>query len=143
MYKGTGYSFEVDLFAFGVLLFRLFSDERPFPIGNEEILKRRTIELRYQVNGEDWDLVSSLGKDMVRKLLINREQRLTAAQALRHPWMNDYSRSRLRMQGTMTRALGSRRSKSRNEVREQKINAGILYNTCLVNCSRHPSNAIP
>lgn len=108
------------MFAFGVLLFRLLSDERPFPVGNEEILKRKTIELRYQVNGEDWEMVSPLGKDMVRKLLIDREQRLTAAQALRHPWMNDNSRSRLRVQGTLSRAYheGARRSRSRNAILE-------------------------
>jgi Protein kinase domain len=121
IYNGRGYQFEVDLFAFGVVLFRLLSDERPFPIENSAQLKRRTIELRYQVVGEDWDMVSQNGKDMVRKLLINPRERLTAEQALRHPWMYDATQSRLRVQGTLSREYhqaGARRNRSRNAILE-------------------------
>lgn len=118
IYKGSGYRFEVDLFAFGVLLFRLLSDERPFAVGDSALLRRRTIELRYHVVGEAWDLVSANGRDMVRKLLINRDQRLTAEQALRHAWMHDATQSRLRVQGTLSRAPGVRRDRSRNAILE-------------------------
>jgi serine/threonine protein kinase len=120
IYKGTGYGYKVDLFAFGVVLFRLFSDDRPFPIDNSAQLKRHTIELRYKVVGEDWDLVSQNGKDMVRKLLINSRERLTAEEALRHPWMHDSTQSRLRVQGTFYREYqaGARRSRSRNAILE-------------------------
>jgi serine/threonine protein kinase len=96
IYARKSYRFEVDMFAFGVLLFRLLSGERPFPSNDEEILKRDTLELRYSVQGSDWEGVSSAAKDLVNKLLINRQERLTAEQALEHPWFSEVGASVLR-----------------------------------------------
>jgi serine/threonine protein kinase len=92
------------MFAFGVLLFRLLSGERPFPSNNSQILKRHTIELRYNVQGEDWESVSSSAKDLVRKLLINRQERLTAERALRHKWFSEIGESVLRPDRSTTRS---------------------------------------
>jgi serine/threonine protein kinase len=84
------------MFAFGVLLFRLLSGERPFPSNNSQVLKRHTIELRYNVQGSDWEGVSTAAKDMVRKLLINDQERLTAEEALQHHWFKETGHSVLR-----------------------------------------------
>jgi serine/threonine protein kinase len=84
------------MFAFGVLLFRLLSGERPFPNADEEMLKRDTLELRYSVQGSDWKGVSSAAKDLVNRLLIHRQERLTAEQALEHPWFSEVGASVLR-----------------------------------------------
>jgi serine/threonine protein kinase len=96
IYSGKSYRFEVDMFAFGVLLFRLLSAERPFPNANSQILRRHTLEYRYNVIGTAWDNVSDMAKDLVRKLLINRVERLTAEQALAHPWFSTPGDSILR-----------------------------------------------
>ena len=96
IYAGKGYRFEVDMFAFGVLLFRLLSAERPFPNANSQILRRHTLELRYNVIGTAWENVSDLAKDLVRKLLINKFERWTATQALAHPWFSTSGESVLR-----------------------------------------------
>jgi len=77
------------MFAFGVTLFRLLSGERPFPSNNTQILKRHTVELRYNVSSGDWENISAAAKDMIRKLLINSEQRLTAEEALSHRWFKE------------------------------------------------------
>lgn len=96
IYTGKSYQYEVDMFAFGVLLFRLLSGERPFPSNNSQILKRHTVELRYNVQGQDWENVSAAAKDLVRKLLINREERLSAERALNHRWFSEIGQSVLR-----------------------------------------------
>jgi serine/threonine protein kinase len=96
IYNGQNYRYEVDMFAFGVLLFRLLSGERPFPPANSQILRRHTIEYRYTVIGNAWSNVSDTAKDLVRKLLINRQERLTAEQALSHPWFSTPGLSVLR-----------------------------------------------
>jgi serine/threonine protein kinase len=64
----------------------LLSGERPFPIANTQMLRRHTLEHRYSVDGSAWENVSDSAKDLVKKLLINRDQRLTATEALAHPW---------------------------------------------------------
>jgi serine/threonine protein kinase len=96
IYSGKNYRFEVDMFAFGVLLFRLLSAERPFANNNSQILRRHTLEFRYDVKGTAWENVSATAKDLVRKLLINRQERLTAEQALIHPWFSTPGLSVLR-----------------------------------------------
>jgi serine/threonine protein kinase len=88
VYGNQRYRYEVDMFAFGVLLFRLLSGERPFPNANSQILRRHTMEYRYTVIGNAWVNVSETAKELVRKLLINRQERLTAEQALEHPWFS-------------------------------------------------------
>ena len=40
------------------------------------------------MNGVDWENVSEIAKDLVRKLLMNKEKRLTAKQALTYPWFD-------------------------------------------------------
>jgi serine/threonine protein kinase len=89
IYLRQSYRYEVDLFAFGVLLFKLLSCERPFPSNNDRMLQRHTIALRYNMKGKDWEDVSASAKDMVRRLLINRQERLTAEQALEHQWFSE------------------------------------------------------
>lgn len=96
IYMNQSYRYEVDMFAFGVLLFRLLSGERPFPTSNSQILRRHTVEYRYTVIGNAWATVSDTAKDLVRKLLINRQERLTAVQALAHPWFSTPGLSVLR-----------------------------------------------
>jgi serine/threonine protein kinase len=96
IYQGERYRFEVDMFSFGVLLFRLLSGERPFPSNEPHILKRDTVMLQYNVQGNDWEIVSAAAKDLVRKLLINRQERLTAEQALKHSWFSEVGASVLR-----------------------------------------------
>jgi serine/threonine protein kinase len=88
IYSEKGYRFEVDMFSFGVLLFRLLSGERPFPNANSQILRRHTLEYRYKIAGTAWENVSVQAKDLIRKLLIDKEERLTAEQALAHPWFS-------------------------------------------------------
>lgn len=86
---GEAYRFEVDMFAFGVTLFRLLSRERPFPANNSQILKRHTIECRYNVGSGDWQSISPAAKDLIRFLLINRQERFSAVQALDHRWFRE------------------------------------------------------
>ena len=86
VYAGQSYRFEVDMFAFGVLLFRLLSGKAPFPKANSQMLRRHTLEYRYNISGTAWDNVSYLAKDLVRRLLINSHDRLSAQDALAHPW---------------------------------------------------------
>ena len=87
IYQSEPYRFEVDMFAFGVILFRLLSGgEKPFPQRNKQQLRRATERLEYDINRGPWENVSDGGKNIVQGLLISKDQRLTAEAASRHPW---------------------------------------------------------
>lgn len=101
-YNGESYRCEVDMFAFGALMFRLLSNTRPFSNANSRVLRQHTRELKYNVNGEDWNSVSPAAKDMIRQMLINKQERLDADQALRHRWFREAGQTILKVDHTFT-----------------------------------------
>ncbi|KAF0723933.1 hypothetical protein Ae201684P_012186 [Aphanomyces euteiches] len=74
---GKGYGVEADMWSVGVVLYVILSGFAPSFSPDLEL-----------VFGEEcWQNVSEGAKDMMRRLLVrNPETRMTAAQALQHPW---------------------------------------------------------
>eukprot|EP00210_Caulerpa_lentillifera_P007251 g6937.t1 len=87
---GLTYSVAVDMWSAGVILFILLGGYPPFYSKSDAEL----FELirRGQWNFEDpvWRAVSSSAKNLISKLLVvEPEKRLTAEEALNHPWMKN------------------------------------------------------
>lgn len=94
MYLGDQpYRFEVDLFALGVLVFRLLSGQHPFPGRDMHVQQRRTLELRYSVQDGDWHDRSDAAKDFVHRLIARREDRMTVQEAKAHQWFREAGQS--------------------------------------------------
>lgn len=76
-----------DEWSCGVIIYILLSGTPPFPGNtNEEIIgKIRTG--KYNFSGPIWDSVSENAKDLIAKLLCPSKNRITAKQALVHPWI--------------------------------------------------------
>ena len=56
---------------------------------NQEILEMvRTGQFDFE--GEEWDTVSNEAKDLIKKLIVRPERRMTAGEALQHPWMRHH-----------------------------------------------------
>jgi serine/threonine protein kinase len=86
IYQYECYGREIDMFSFGVILFLMMSGEKPFTDKNDKVLEQKTLRLAYHVDQGIWTTVSQDAKNLVRKLLTFREDRLDAAQALDHEW---------------------------------------------------------
>ncbi|GER48699.1 calcium-dependent protein kinase [Striga asiatica] len=86
------YSVEADIWSIGVIAYILLCGSRPFWARTESGIFRAV--LRADPNFEDlpWPSVSLEAKDFVRRLL-NKDyrKRMTAAQALTHPWLRSES----------------------------------------------------
>ncbi|KAG8391981.1 hypothetical protein BUALT_Bualt01G0244200 [Buddleja alternifolia] len=86
------YSVEGDIWSIGVITYILLCGSRPFWARTESGIFRAV--LRADPNFEDmpWPSVSPHGKDFVKRLL-NKDyrKRMTAAQALTHPWLRSES----------------------------------------------------
>ncbi|KAL3536665.1 hypothetical protein ACH5RR_000031 [Cinchona calisaya] len=82
------YSLEADIWSIGVITYILLCGSRPFWARTESGIFRAV--LRAHPNFEDipWPSVSQEAKDFVKRLL-NKDyrKRMTAAQALTHPWL--------------------------------------------------------
>ena len=85
MRKTTGKP--VDMWALGVILFLLLSGHAPFHDGDLKALYRKIRVADFEFAAEFWSDISQSAKELIRGLLrVDAGMRLTAAQALSHPW---------------------------------------------------------
>lgn len=88
IYLKEQYGCGVDMFSFGVLLFRILSGEKPWPSSPSKATMEATLNMQYQVNSHHWNnIVSRDAKNLVHSLLTFREERLTASESLQQPWI--------------------------------------------------------
>lgn len=85
----TGYGFEVDMWSLGVLLYIILCGFPPFYNENDSVLFAQIQAGQYEFISPYWDDISPEAKDLVSKLLVvDPKKRLTAEQALKHPWFS-------------------------------------------------------
>lgn len=81
------YDNAVDMWSIGVIVYILLVGYPPFYADNDPLLFKKIMAVDYEF-GEGWDSVSEQAKDFIRHLLVKDPQkRLTATQALEHPWI--------------------------------------------------------
>eukprot|EP00616_Rhizochromulina_sp_CCMP1243_P018187 CAMPEP_0118968448 /NCGR_PEP_ID=MMETSP1173-20130426/5669_1 /TAXON_ID=1034831 /ORGANISM="Rhizochromulina marina cf, Strain CCMP1243" /LENGTH=571 /DNA_ID=CAMNT_0006917563 /DNA_START=117 /DNA_END=1832 /DNA_ORIENTATION=+ len=85
--RGEGrYGMEADMWSVGVILYVILSGSPPF--GSKDLDEQVATATFAPLEGRRWADVSDAAKDLVRKLLVVApEKRLTAQQALAHPWL--------------------------------------------------------
>uniref|UniRef100_A0A3Q1JGZ6 Protein kinase domain-containing protein n=1 Tax=Anabas testudineus TaxID=64144 RepID=A0A3Q1JGZ6_ANATE len=82
------YSCAVDMWAVGVIAYIVLSGSMPFEDDSRTRLYRSIIRGKYSFNGDPWSSVSNLAKDFIQHLLAqDPATRLTADQAIHHPWV--------------------------------------------------------
>lgn len=84
--KDKGYTFSVDLWSAGVVLFAMLYGTVPFKANNMEELHKLIVKGKYQLK----DDISLEARNLLRGLLeVNPEKRLTIKQIYRHKWFAD------------------------------------------------------
>uniref|UniRef100_A0A0D9VBN3 non-specific serine/threonine protein kinase n=1 Tax=Leersia perrieri TaxID=77586 RepID=A0A0D9VBN3_9ORYZ len=81
---------ESDVWSIGVITYILLCGRRPFWNKTEDGIFREVLRNKPDFRKKPWPGISSGAKDFVKKLLVNNPRaRLTAAQALSHPWVRE------------------------------------------------------
>ncbi|XP_052142052.1 calcium-dependent protein kinase 4 isoform X1 [Oryza glaberrima] len=81
---------ESDVWSIGVITYILLCGRRPFWNKTEDGIFREVLRNKPDFRKKPWPGISSGAKDFVKKLLVkNPRARLTAAQALSHPWVRE------------------------------------------------------
>mmetsp|Transcript_41034 Transcript_41034/g.102035 ORF Transcript_41034/g.102035 Transcript_41034/m.102035 type:complete len:352 (-) Transcript_41034:666-1721(-) len=82
------YSEQVDLWSIGVIVYILLCGFPPFYGDNDAQMFKKIKSGTYKFLTPYWDPISQEAKDFVAKLLVvDPKKRMTAADALKHPWL--------------------------------------------------------
>ncbi|KAF4024723.1 hypothetical protein G4228_016582 [Cervus hanglu yarkandensis] len=89
--KRQGYDAACDIWSLGILLYTMLAGFTPFANGPDDTpddILARIGSGKYALSGGNWDSISDAAKDVVSKMLhVDPQQRLTAVQVLKHPWI--------------------------------------------------------
>jgi serine/threonine protein kinase len=86
-----GYDKQIDMWSLGVIVYILLSGQSPWrsPPSNPRRLMQEIVEGAWSFEGEEWNLVSNQAKSFISRLLVrDPRQRMTAQEALAHPWLS-------------------------------------------------------
>ncbi|OMJ92660.1 hypothetical protein SteCoe_4534 [Stentor coeruleus] len=82
------YNEKCDIWSAGVILYVMLSGTPPFTGKNDIEIFKKIKKGTYELKSSIWNNVSKPAKDLLQKLLnVNKNQRLSAREALRHPWL--------------------------------------------------------
>ncbi|KAL7068193.1 putative calcium-dependent protein kinase [Cryptosporidium serpentis] len=84
------YDEKCDVWSIGVILFILLSGYPPFGGQTDQEILRKVERGKYSFDSPEWKNVSEGAKDLVRQMLqYDPQKRITAQQALEHPWIKE------------------------------------------------------
>jgi phosphorylase kinase gamma subunit len=89
MEDAPGYSFEVDIWACGVIMYTLLVGCPPFWHRKQMVMLRNIMEGKYSFSSPEWADISEPPKDLIRRLLVvDPKQRISIQEALAHPFFH-------------------------------------------------------
>eukprot|EP01127_Copromyxa_protea_P017740 TRINITY_DN5451_c0_g1_i3.p1 TRINITY_DN5451_c0_g1~~TRINITY_DN5451_c0_g1_i3.p1 ORF type:complete len:556 (-),score=102.81 TRINITY_DN5451_c0_g1_i3:123-1790(-) len=90
--KGLSYSTEVDMWSLGVISYVIMAGFPPFDGENDAEVLASIVSVNYSFPSPEWDDYSEEAKDFIKCLLIeDTKARMTAKQALDHPFIKKYN----------------------------------------------------
>ncbi|XP_071686161.1 CDPK-related kinase 4-like [Rutidosis leptorrhynchoides] len=88
------YNVEADIWSIGVITYILLCGSRPFFARSESGIFRSVLRADPNLSDSPWPSVTPEAKDFVKRLLNkDHRKRMTASQALTHPWLRDENRA--------------------------------------------------
>ena len=84
------YNEKCDLWSLGVILFMLLSNYPPFDGHSDKEILEKVTTSQPNYNEPIWSTVSEEAKDLISKLICPEPVRLSAVQALMHPWIQKH-----------------------------------------------------
>ena len=85
--KNRSYSEKCDVWSCGIIMYILLTGLPPFNGENDEEIMTKIMNGKFDMNKYPWPIISSEAKDLIKRLLeFDCNKRITAEEALQHPW---------------------------------------------------------
>ena len=82
------YNEKCDIWSAGVILYILLSGEPPFNDSNDNLIYAKIKKFDFSFPDNKWKNISKEAKDLLSKMIVKEDSRLSASQVLEHPWFN-------------------------------------------------------
>lgn len=86
------YDQSCDMWSAGCILYILLCGYPPFYGDDDQEILRAVMRGEYEYEGEEWVEVSDSAKELISSLICKPEKRLSAEEALKHPWIKSFSK---------------------------------------------------
>jgi len=87
------YDVSCDMWSAGCMLYILLCGYPPFYGDDNNEILQMVSRGEFDFDGEEWDEIDNSAKDLIKKLIVRPERRLTAGEALQHTFMRKNQRS--------------------------------------------------
>jgi calcium-dependent protein kinase len=92
------YTEKCDIWSSGVILYILLSGEPPFNGSNDNLIYSKIKKIDFNFPEERWRNISNEAKDLISKMIVSEDKRLSASQVLQHPWFNLLKNDKINLQ---------------------------------------------
>jgi len=122
--NAEGYDKEVDMWSVGVITYILLCGFPPFYSESVPEVFEQIMKAEYDYPEEYWDEISAEAKDFIDHLLVvDVSKRLTAEQALNHPWLRQSTKKKStplgKLQQKMNNWIHIRKEQSKTAVKKE------------------------
>jgi calcium/calmodulin-dependent protein kinase I len=89
---GELYDQAIDMWSVGVVIYVVLVGYPPFLEEDQQLQCRKICGAQYEFFEDDWGNISEQARDLIQRLLVvDPDRRLTASEALKHPWITGES----------------------------------------------------
>ena len=125
------YTEKWDVWSLGVILYILLVGYPPFNGSDDKKIIDAVKKGKYTLDEPEWDDVSEEAVDLVRKCLTyDPDKRISAAEALAHPWFKKFAKADKVKKSLASRALGNLR-KFRADQKLKQATLAYIVSQCL------------
>jgi Serine/threonine protein kinase len=83
------YNEKCDIWSCGIILYIMLCGKPPFYSQDEEELKKKICSMKYNFDYPEFKRVSQDAINLIKKILVGPDKRLSAAQILSDPWIKE------------------------------------------------------
>ena len=127
------YDEKCDIWSCGVIMYILLSGRPPFAGDNDREIMDKVAKGKYDLETNPFDKLSNSAKDLIKKLLImDPKKRISAQDALNHPWFKEKKSrelfNRIKDESTLIKMVNNLKNYKRDSIIQETALAYLVHN---------------